>query len=167
MIKIQCAHISKSYLKFWHVPELGHVCIEVSIPHPPKHSPPYFLSGLLQIAQAVFRQFPIYTYIYIYIYIYISTFLELKVSCRSIDNLQPTKSNVKLLQCYGTFLTSRNLTCTRIKNTPQSRNDSAHQRTLQKPSIPQSVKWGRGLGIFSTYAKTQDCSILSIPAPVM
>ena len=84
-----------------------------------------------------------------------------------IDNLQPTNSNVKLLPCYGIFLTSRNLTCTRIKNTPQSRNDSAHQRTLQKPSTPQSVKWGRGPGITSTYAKTQDCSILSIPAPMM
>ena len=63
--------------------------------------------------------------------------MELKVSCRFIDNLQPTNSNVKLLQCYGIFLTSRNLTCTRMKNAPQSRNDSAHQGTLQKPSTPQ------------------------------
>ena len=69
-------------------------------------------------------------------------------------------------QCYGVFLTSRNLTCTRMKNTPQSRNDLA-QRTLQKPSTPQSVKWGRDPGITSTYAKTQDCSILSIPVPMM
>ena len=93
-----------------------------------------------------------------------ATFLELKVSCCFIINLQPTNSNVKLLQCYGIFLTSHNLTCTRIKNTPQSRNDSAHQRMLQKPSTPQSVKWGRYPGITSTYVKTQDCSILSIPA---
>ena len=63
--------------------------------------------------------------------------MELKVSCRFIGNLQPTNSNVKLLQCYGIFFTSHNLTCTRMKNTPQSRNDSAHQRTLQKPSTPQ------------------------------
>ena len=75
--------------------------------------------------------------------------------------------SVKLLQRYGIFLTSSNLTCTRMKNTPQSCNNSAHQRTLQKPSTPQSVKWGRGPGITSTYAKTQDCSILSIPAPMM
>ena len=35
------------------------------------------------------------------------------------------------------YLTSLNLTCTRMKNTPQSRNDSAHQRTLQEPSTSQ------------------------------
>ena len=46
-------------------------------------------------------------------------------------------SNVKLLQCYDIFLTSRNLTCTRVKNTLQSRNDSVHQRTLRKSSTPQ------------------------------
>ena len=66
-----------------------------------------------------------------------TTFFELKVSCRFIDNLQPTNSNVKLLQRYGIFLTSSNLTSTRMKNTPQSCNDSAHQRTLQKPSTLQ------------------------------
>ena len=64
-------------------------------------------------------------------------FLELKVSCCFIDNLQPSNSNVKLLQCCGIFLTSCNLTCTRMKNTPQSCNDSAHQRTLQKLSTHQ------------------------------
>ena len=34
-----------------------------------------------------------------------------------------------------------------MKNTLQSRNDSAHQRTLQKPSTPQSVKWVKDPGI--------------------
>ena len=63
--------------------------------------------------------------------------LELKVSCRFMDNLQPTNSNVKLSQCYCIFLTSRSLTCTRMKNTPQSRSDSVQQRTLQKPSKSQ------------------------------
>ena len=90
--------------------------------------------------------------------------MELKVSCRFIDNIQPTNSNVKLLQRYGIFLMSRNLTCTRMKKTPQSGSDSAHQRALQKPSTPHSVKCGRDPGITSTYAKTQDCSVLSIPA---
>ena len=59
-------------------------------------------------------------------------FLGLKVLCRFIDNLQSTNSTVKLLQCYGIFLTSRNLTCTTMKNTPQSRNDLVHQRTLRR-----------------------------------
>ena len=59
------------------------------------------------------------------------TFLELKVSCYFIDNLKPTNSNVKLLQCYGTFLKSLNLTCTKVKITSQLCDDSAHQRTLQ------------------------------------
>ena len=96
---------------------------------------------------------PIHILILIYIYIYIYSdkekqlFWNLIVSCRFIDNLQPTNSNVKLLQCYGIFLTSRNLTCTRMKNTPQSRNDSAHQRTLQKLSTPQV--WN-GAGILAS-----------------
>ena len=72
--------------------------------------------------------------------------------------------NITMLQCYGIFLTSHNLTCTRIKNTPQSRSDSAHLSTLQEPSTPQSVKWGRDPGIICTNAKTQDWSILSIPS---
>ena len=56
-------------------------------------------------------------YICIYIYVYNETgfqikkitFLKVKASWRFIDNLQPTNSNVKLLQCYGIFLTSLNL----------------------------------------------------------
>ena len=83
-------------------------------------------------------------------------FLELKVSCRFIDNLQPTISNVKLLQCYGIFLTSLNLICTKVRNTPQPCDDTAHQRTLQEtPHIP-SMRWARDPGITSPYAKTQD-----------
>ena len=75
-------------------------------------------------------------YIYIYIYdVYINK--KLKVSCRFIDNLQLTNPNVKLLQCYGIFFKSRNLTCTEVKNTPHRRADSAHYRTLQTPSTRQ------------------------------
>ena len=58
--------------------------------------------------------------------------MELKVSCRFIGNLQPTNSNVKLLQCYGIFLISLNLICTKVKNTPQPCDDPAHQRKLQE-----------------------------------
>ena len=47
-----------------------------------------------------------------------NNFYELKVSCCFIVNLQPTNSNVKLLQCYGTFLTLLNLTCTKVKKQP-------------------------------------------------
>ena len=62
MIKIQRAHISKSYLKFRHVPELSHSMHQGIIP-PQKHPPPYFLPSPLQIVQApLFRQFPIVIY---------------------------------------------------------------------------------------------------------
>ena len=51
-------------------------------------------------------------YMYIYIYMFSDEekhlFLELKVSFRFIDSLQPTNSNVKLSQCQGIFLTSLN-----------------------------------------------------------
>ena len=60
-------------------------------------------------------------------------FWNLKVSYRFIDNLEPTNSNLKLLLCYGILLTSLNLTFTKVKNTPQSCDDSAYQRMLQKP----------------------------------
>ena len=88
--------------------------------------------------------------------------MELKVSCRFIDNLQPTICNVKVLQCYGIFLTSHNLTFTRMKNTPQSRNDSVHQRTLQDTSTPQV--WNRA-GILASAPpmlkhKTVECFLL-------
>ena len=33
MIKIQLAHIGKSYLKFWHVPELSHSVRRSITPH--------------------------------------------------------------------------------------------------------------------------------------
>ena len=79
-------------------------------------------------------------HIYIYIYIYIPKW---KTHFRRVMTLQPTNSNVKLFQCYGIFLTSRNLSCTKVKNTPQYRNDSAHQKTFQKPSTPQ-VQNGAG-----------------------
>ena len=83
--------------------------------------------------------------------------------CCFINNLQPTNSNVKLLQCYCIFLTSLNLTCTKAKNTSQPCHDSAHQRTLQETLKTSSVRWARDSGITSPYAKTQDCSKFSAP----
>ena len=83
--------------------------------------------------------------------------------CCFINNLQPTNSNVKLLQCYCIFLTSLNLTCTKAKNTSQPCHDSAHQRTLQETLKTSSVRWARDPGITSPYAKTQDCSKFSAP----
>ena len=44
--------------------------------------------------------------------------------------MREANSNVKMLQCYGIFLTSLNLTCTKEKDTPQPCDDPAHQRTL-------------------------------------
>ena len=41
--------------------------------------------------------------------------LKLRVSCRFIDNLQPTNFNVKFLQRCCIFLKSLNLTCTKVK----------------------------------------------------
>ena len=41
VIKIQHAYISKSYLKFWHAPELSHG-VHQGINHPEKHPPPFF-----------------------------------------------------------------------------------------------------------------------------
>ena len=78
--------------------------------------------------------------------------------CRFINNLQPTNSNVKLLQCYCIFLTSLNLTCIKAKNTSQPCHDSARQRTLQETLNTPSFRWARDPGITSHYAKTQDCS---------
>ena len=85
--------------------------------------------------------------------------MELKVSCRYIDNVQPTNSNVKLLQCYGIFLTSVKLVCTKVINTLQPCDDPAHQRTLQETLHISSARWGRDPGITSPYAKTQDIYI--------
>ena len=62
----------------------------------------------------------VYTYMYIYSCPVGVTFLyrmfnyralhKLIDLCRFIDNLQPTNFNVKLLPCYGIFLTSLSLT---------------------------------------------------------
>ena len=58
-IKSQRTHISKSYLKFRHVPELSH-SVHPGINPPQKH-PPYFLPSPLQIVQApLFKQCPMY-----------------------------------------------------------------------------------------------------------
>ena len=45
---------------------------------------------------------------------YIICLYILNVSCRFIDNLQPTNSNVKLLQCFGIFLTPLSLIFTKV-----------------------------------------------------
>ena len=76
--------------------------------------------------------------------------MKLKVSCRFIDNLQTTNSNVKLLRCYGIFLTSLNLT--------EHCDDPAHQRMIQETLHTLNARWGRDTGITSLYAKAQDCS---------
>ena len=84
----------------------------------------------------------IYTYIYIYIYIFSDKgkpFLELKVSCRFIDNLHPTttNSNVKFLQYYGIFLISLNFICTKVKTHPNpvmTRHIREFQEILHTPS---------------------------------
>ena len=55
-----------------------------------------------------------------------------------IDNLQPTNSNIKLLPCYGIFLTSRNLTCTRIKKHPNpamTQDIREHSRNPPHPKV--------------------------------
>ena len=60
LIKIQCAHISKSYLKFRYVPELSH-SVHRGINPLQKHPLRYFLPSPLQIVQApLFKQFPLY-----------------------------------------------------------------------------------------------------------
>ena len=63
---------------------------------------------------------------------------------------------LKLLQCYGIFLTSLNLTCTKMKNTSQPCDNSAHQRMLQETFHTLTARWGRDPGISFPYAKTQD-----------
>ena len=91
------------------------------------------------------------------------TFLELKVSCRFIDNLQPANSNVELLQCHGIFLTSRNLTCTKMKNTIQSHNDSAHQRKLQESPTPQVQNVARTLASRPPMLKLKTVGYFPLP----
>ena len=55
LIKISCAHISKSYLEFWHVLELSDSVHQgINPPPPKKHPSPYFLPSHLQIVQASF-----------------------------------------------------------------------------------------------------------------
>ena len=62
LIKFQHAQISKSYLKFWHVPELSH-SVHRGINPTQKLPPSYFLPRSQQIAQAlIFRQFLIYIF---------------------------------------------------------------------------------------------------------
>ena len=124
----------------------------------------------------------IYIYIYIYIYLrlgvsslfmfYVAYYIQIYIcvfvcvyvcvcacvcvcSCRFIDNLQPTNSNVKLLQCYGMFLTSLSLTYAKVKISPtQPRDDPAHQRPFQETLHSPSMRWDRDPGITSPYVKT-------------
>ena len=63
LIKIQCAHISKSYLKFQHVPELSYSAHRVINPPPPKKKTPsslFFDKAPANCPSPSFRQFPIY-----------------------------------------------------------------------------------------------------------
>ena len=62
-------------------------------------------------------------------------FLELQVSCHFIDNLQPSNSNGKLLQCYGIFLTSLNLICSKVRNTPQPCDNPAYVEGFMERSL--------------------------------
>ena len=71
-----------------------------------------------------------------------------------IDNLQPNNSNVKLLQCYGIFLTSLNLTFTKVK-THLNPVMTQHVRD-QEILYTLSLRWGRNPGLASSYVKTQD-----------
>ena len=92
--------------------------------------------------------------------------MELKVSCRLINNLQPINSNVKLLQCYDIFLTSHDLICMyqSEKLTPTLWWPNTSENAPGNPPHPSpSARWGRDPGITSLYAKTQDCSIFPTP----
>ena len=61
LIKIQLAHNSKCYLKFWHAPDLSHSGHQGINSPPKKHSPPSFLQSTQQIVQApLFKQLPLY-----------------------------------------------------------------------------------------------------------
>ena len=62
-----------------------------------------------------------------------------------IGNLQPTNSNVKLLECCDIFLRSFNLTRAKVKNTNQPCDDSANQRTLQKILHTPFARWSRDM----------------------
>ena len=53
MIKIQLAHICRSYLKFWHILELSHK-VHWGINLPPQKLPPPSFAKPLQIVQAPF-----------------------------------------------------------------------------------------------------------------
>ena len=88
----------------------------------------------------------IYIYIYVYIYVCINRFSgkEKQIFWNLKFNavLSTIFSQLTLtLNCYGILLTSLNLTCTKVKNTLQSCDDSAYQRMLQKPSTPQVRNW--------------------------
>ena len=61
LIKIQYAHISKSYLKFWHIPELSHSVHQDINPSPLKNTLlPIFCQAFCKLSNSLFRQFPIY-----------------------------------------------------------------------------------------------------------
>ena len=70
--------------------------------------------------------------------------------------LQPTNSNVELLQRYAI-----NLTCTKVKKTSQPCGDTANQKPFHETMQTPSARWGRDPDYTSRYAKAQDCSIFS------
>ena len=64
LMKIQCADISKSYLKLCHVPELSHSVhrgINPSTPSSLKSTLPIFCQAFSKLSKPLFRQFPIYS----------------------------------------------------------------------------------------------------------
>ena len=109
----------------------------------------YILMNIMYIYIYIYIYVYIYTNIYIYIYMYIDRQIDRQiqidgqidrqiVSCRFIDNFQPTNSNVKLLECYSIFLTSVNITYTKVKYRPQPCDDQHIRERSRKPSTPQA-----------------------------
>ena len=109
-----------------------------------------------------------------YIYIYINRFSDKEkqlfwnlkfhaVLLAIFSQLTPT------LNCYSAMVySSRHI----ISLVPEWKTHPNPVMTSTSENAPEtlhtpSVKWGRDPGITPTYAKTQDCSILSIPAPMM
>ena len=60
LINIQQAHISKSYLKFWHVPELGHSVHRGINPSSKAPFSLFLANPPANCLRPLFRQFPIY-----------------------------------------------------------------------------------------------------------
>ena len=101
-------------------------------------------------------------HIYMRTYMCVYIFLELKVSCRFIGNLQEINSNVKM---FSTIVSSwRHLPhLYQSENTPQRCDNAAHQRLFQGTLHIPCMRRDRDSGITSPYAKRQDWSIFCTP----